>query len=114
MNQTHFAGGNIKNLREQSGLSQAQLAIYLEVDQSLISRIEKNERQPNLEMIDKIAALFGCKTDVIESDEICKSPLQFAFRASEISGEDFTALAAINKIALNLREMKLMLGGEIS
>ena len=35
-------GENIKALREQSGFTQSNLAKYLNVDQSLISKIEKN------------------------------------------------------------------------
>ena len=104
-------GEKIRRLRESSKISQTQLALFLCVDQSMISKIEGNERCPSIELLDKIAVLFGCSEDCFESDVECDSSLKFAFRASEISNEDFEAISAINKIALNLREMKLVSGG---
>lgn len=105
-------GERIKNLREASGLTQHQIADYLGMDQSLLSRVEKNERQMNLEALDKLTNLFGCSIQYNDAISEERAPLKFAFRASEISSEDFETLAAINKIALNLSAMNLLLGGE--
>jgi transcriptional regulator with XRE-family HTH domain len=52
-------GENIKALREQSRFTQINIANYLNVDQSLISKIEKNERSITSDMLDKLSALFG-------------------------------------------------------
>lgn len=103
-------GDKIRRLRESSKISQTQLALFLGVDQSMISKIESNERIPSIELLEKLSILFGCTDDYFESDHINTSSLQFAFRANEISHEDFEAISAIHKIALNLREMKQMLG----
>lgn len=104
-------GEKIRRLRVNSKISQTQLALYLCVDQSMISKIESNDRSPSIELLEKLAALFGCTDDYFETDNVCNPSLQFAFRANEISNEDFEAISAINRIALNLREMKRMLGG---
>ncbi len=104
-------GEKVRRLREESKISQKQLALFLCIDQSMISKIESNERSPSIELLDKLSTLFGCPDDCFETDSECTSPLHFAFRANEISSEDFEAISAINRIALNLREMKLMLGG---
>jgi hypothetical protein len=36
--------------------------------------------------------------------------LQFAFRATLISNDDLSAISDINKIALNLKQMRQLLG----
>jgi len=112
MNNTIFKiGENIKILREQSGLTQSNLAKYLKVDQSLISKIEKNERIITSDMLDKLSALFGVTTESMISDLDSINRIAFALRASEISGEDLETIGAINKIALNLNFMTRLLGG---
>ena len=103
-------GEKIRQLRENSKISQTQLALFLGVDQSMVSKIESNERSPSIELLEKLSNLFGCTDDYFESDPVGKPSLQFAFRANEISHEDFEAISAIHRIALNMREMKQMLG----
>ncbi len=99
-------GVRIRCLREKSRISQAQMADYLKMDQSMISKIENGERNPNLEMIDALSSLFGCDVEgQILSDKSCES-LTFAFRANSVSSEDMQTIASVNRIAMNLREMK--------
>lgn len=104
-------GENIKALREQSGFTQTNLAKYLKVDQSLVSKIEKNERPITSDMLDKLAALFGITTESFNSDSITTNRISFALRASEINEDDLETISAINMIALNLRFMTQLLGG---
>ena len=104
-------GEKIRQLREKSKISQKQIAEHLGVDQSMVSKIENNERKPSLELIEKISLLFGCSSNCFESDSKCKSQLQFTFRANEDNREDFEAIASINRVAFNLRDMKKLLGG---
>ena len=42
----------IRRLREESGISQTQIADYLDIDQSMVSKIESGERNPSIEMIE--------------------------------------------------------------
>lgn len=42
----------MSTLRKESNINQTLLAEYLEVDQSFISKIEKNERQPSTDLIE--------------------------------------------------------------
>ena len=104
-------GEKIRQLREKSKISQKQIAEYLGVDQSRVSKIENNERKPSLELIEKISLLFSCSSDCYESKGGCESQLQLAFRAHEVNHEDFEAISAINRIVFNLRDMKKLLGG---
>ncbi len=104
-------GEKIKTLREQSGFTQSNLAKYLKVDQSLISKIEKNERPITSDMLDKLAALFGITTESFNGDSIPKNRISFALRASEINEDDLETISAINRIALNSNFMTRLLGG---
>lgn len=105
-------GENIKALREQSGFTQSNLAQYLKVDQSLISKIEKNERPITSDMLDKLSALFGVTIDSFNADLIPTNRISFALRASEINEEDLETISAINRIALNSNFMTRLLGGK--
>ncbi len=102
-------GTNIKALREQSGFTQSNLAQYLKVDQSLISKIEKNERPVTSDMLDKLSALFGVTTDSFTEESIPTNRISFALRASEINEEDLETISAINRIALNSNFMTRLL-----
>lgn len=106
----NLVGEKFKTLRQESGLNQAQIADYLKVDQSYISRYEKNERQFSVDLLEKLASLFGCSIEYFTSDEkSLYTPLPFALRATCIASEDLESIAAINKIALNLRSMENLL-----
>ncbi len=48
-------GEKMQRLREKSKITQKQIALYLGVEQSRISKIENNERNPSIEMLDKLA-----------------------------------------------------------
>lgn len=100
----------IKMLRKESKLTQEQLANYLEVDQSLVTKLENGTRSPNVTLIDKICSLFGCTEEYLmgESDEYI--PLNFSFRSSTIEAEDLQSIAVVNKIAMNLRFMDELIG----
>jgi len=104
-------GMRIKALREQSGITQSTLAKYLGVDQSLVSKIEKNERSITTDMLDKLSALFGVEVDSFSQDTIQPNQISFSLRASEINEDDLEIISAINRIALNLKFMTRLLGG---
>lgn len=50
---------NLKMLRLKAGLTQGELAQKLGVSQSRIGMYESGQRQPNFEMLDKLAELFN-------------------------------------------------------
>lgn len=107
----NIMANNIKTLRVSMGVNQSAIAHFLNVDQSLISKVEKGERSLSVDMLEKLACLFGVSIDAIESSIIEASSLSFAFRASDLSVEDMEAISAINRIALNSEYMAELLKG---
>ena len=107
-----LVGIKFKELREQSGLTQRQIAGYLNIDQSYISKCEKNERQFSVDILEKAGNLFGCGVDYFTSSECKYLPLPFALRAKSITTEDLETIAVMNKLVLNLRYMEGLMKGE--
>lgn len=94
----------IKFLRKQNDFTQSQVASYLGVDQSLITKFENGDRNISNIHIMKLSALFGC--DLL-SDDDCNT-ISFAFRANQLNNDDLKTIAKINQIALNLRFMEVL------
>ena len=94
-------GENIRVLRENAGFTQNNIAGFMKVDQSFVSKVEKGERS--------LATLFGVAVDQIESESMTASKLSFAFRGSEFTPDEMEAFSAVNKIALNSEFMRVIL-----
>ena len=58
-------GKNIKKIREQKGIMQKEVATTAGIHASNYSKIEKGEREPSIEALDKIARLFSTTVDEI-------------------------------------------------
>lgn len=111
MTVANIIGNNIKKFRDGMGFNQSTIARFLNVDQSLISKVEKGERSLSVDMLEKLSCLFGVSINTIESSTIEESTLSVAFRASDLSLEDLEAISAINRIALNSEYMAEILKG---
>ena len=103
-------GLRLKELRKKSKLTQSQLAGYLGVDQSMITRLEDGSRNLNVSLIERICSLFGCTESYLLGEDDTYIPLNFAFRSSGIQTEDLEGIAAVNKIVMNLHYMNEMMG----
>ncbi|AFL84693.1 Helix-turn-helix protein [Belliella baltica DSM 15883] len=51
-------GQTIRAKRESMGLLLRQVASYLDIDQAILSKIERNERKPNKDIIIKLAEIL--------------------------------------------------------
>ena len=102
----------LKQLRKESRITQEQMAEYLEVDQSLITKLENGTRSLNVTLIDKICNLFGCSEAYLMGEDDAYIPLNFAFRSNGIQSKDLESIAVVNKIAMNIRYMNELLGDE--
>lgn len=58
-------GANIKKIRKDKGLQQKQVALEIGLDQSNYNKIENSKREPSVEVLNKLANLFGISVDDI-------------------------------------------------
>ena len=59
---------NLKNVRKNKNLTQKELAAKLNMDQSTISKYEKNIINPNVVILKKIAQILDCTIDDLLKD----------------------------------------------
>jgi transcriptional regulator with XRE-family HTH domain len=97
-------GEKFKALRKSSPFNQKQIAEFLHCDQSMISKIENNERNLSVNDLEKIANLFGRSLDYFTSDD-SSDALNVSYRISTITTEDMDGIARVNRIALNIKDM---------
>jgi transcriptional regulator with XRE-family HTH domain len=103
-------GARVKELREKNSITQNQIAEYLKVDQSHISKLENGQRQLSMLLVEKLSRLFGLPVEsLLEERDSCEH-IPFAMRAQQLNPEDLELLAAINQIALNLKDMQKLAG----
>lgn len=109
---TNIIGKNAKTARELNGFSQTNIAEFLKVDQSLISKFENGERSLQAEMLERLANLYGYKIPDFECmDGVPEQRIKAAYRSSGVSADDMEAIHDIKRIALNLFFMAELAGG---
>lgn len=86
----------LKNKRETMGLLLREVASRVDVDTALISKIEKGDRKPTREQIDKLAVALD-----IEHSKLLKLWLSEKVY-EDVKGEDL----AIEAIKLTLKRLK--------
>jgi len=114
MAKVNLVNKRFKELREYSSLTQAQLADFLGVDQSYISKFEKGERKISIDILEKVCDLFSCDLKYFEDESEEYVPMSIAFRSNNLQTEDLEVISAINKVALNIRFINSMLGEEVN
>ena len=110
MNATKISGKRIKELRENNHYSQASIAAFLGIDQSMISKIESDQRALTSDMVEKLACLFGVHQSALKQD-CSEMPLTCALRSSGITCQDMDVICTINRIALNCNFIDKLLDG---
>ena len=101
----NIMGENLCKLRKSAGFRQTDIADFLNVDQSFISKVEKGERPLSSDMLEKLASLFGVCDEAFGSENTEPSTFAIAFRGNNLTRESMEVICAINKIALNLKFM---------
>ena len=96
-------------MREEAGLRQGQIADYLGVTQTFISKVETGERNLTVDQLESIVNLYGYSLAAFADMEQDVHPIRFAFRAQDVSQDDLRSIADIGKIAINSRFMAKVL-----
>ncbi|MBR0271403.1 MAG: ImmA/IrrE family metallo-endopeptidase [Methanobrevibacter sp.] len=97
-------GSRLRKLRVEYGYSQRQVAEFLEIDQSNLSKIENDKRNLNWTLSDKLISLYNCTPEYLlgETDEYEKININFK------SGNDLDlkAIAKINRLTYHLNILR--------
>lgn len=103
MDQNEIIGTNIKRLREAVGVTQEELAAFLEVSREVVSYYENGLRNVPSNIISKAAIFLGVdEYDLFEEDaELNVANVAFAFRATNLDAGDLKEIASFKKIVLN-------------
>lgn len=106
---------NFKLLRERLGLTQQEMANYLDLpSRESISQYENGQRELPLDILESCCNLFGVELiDMFEEDESkVITNIHFAFRADELNRDDMKSISQFKKIIGNFQRMKRILGDE--
>lgn len=74
---TETFGEKVRKLREQADMPLRKLSALLDIDQSTLSKIERGERNPSTDLIEKLSAIF----------EIDKKDLQISYISDKVAYE---------------------------
>ena len=88
-------GEYIRGLRENAGLPLRKVAALLDIDPSLLGKIERNTRQPNRDIIKKLAEIFNQKEDYLLSEYLSD---QIAYKVLKEHGDPKVLKVAEKKI----------------
>ena len=94
----------VKKLREKNNYSQKQVANYLNIDQSHISKIEKGKRNLNEVYFDKLCLLYNCSPDYLLGKSDVYEPPKIAFRSDE--NVDLFAISKMNQVIGYLKYLR--------
>jgi transcriptional regulator with XRE-family HTH domain len=63
-------GEKLRTLRERQSMTQWNLADRLGISQSYVYKLETGQKKPNIDMLMKIADLFGVSLDQLARDDL--------------------------------------------
>ena len=93
-----IVGERMEFLRENMGVSQKNLAEYLDISQPYLSQIAAGKRPMSLTILDKLCALFGCSEQYLLGLDDSFHPKSYAFRSKKIDVADLKCIPSINKL----------------
>lgn len=106
----NIIGANLQAFRSRLGLTQDQIAEFLEVDRSLIAHYEKGTREVTYVHLKKLSNLFNIEVeDLLEENSALRElNFAFAFRADGLEATDLKSISEFQKVVRNYIEMSKM------
>lgn len=106
----NIIGSNLQAFRSRLGLTQDQIAEFLEVDRSLIAHYEKGTREVTYVHLKKLSNLFNIEVeDLLEENSALRElNFAFAFRADGLEATDLKSISEFQKVVRNYIEMSKM------
>ena len=95
-------GMRLQDVRVMNKYTQQQIGEYLGVDQSLISKIEKDQRKINMTQFDKLCLLYNVTPEYLLGQSNDYQPLKY--RSDE--KVDLNAIAKMNQIMGYLKQLR--------
>lgn len=111
MNERAIISKNIKRMREACRFTQEQVSQFLGIGRSAYSNYETGDRELPLEVMEKLADLYGCDLFLLyeEDADIVKNMLTTAFRVDNLSADDMKQIADFKAVVKNYLKMDLLL-----
>ena len=111
MNERTIISKNIKRMREACRFTQEQVSQFLGIGRSAYSNYETGDRELPLEVMEKLADLYGCDLFLLyeEYADIVKNMLTTAFRVDDLSADDMKQIADFKAVVKNYLKMDLLL-----
>lgn len=94
-------GEQIRTLREEKELPLRKVAAFLDIDTSLLGKIERNERQPSRELIKQIALFFK-----IDQKSLIRQFVSDQIAHKIIEEDDMEILKVAEKKVMYLKDKK--------
>lgn len=104
----NILGGNLKKIREKAGFTQSQIADYIKIGRSAYSNYEAGLREVPIDVLERVAKLFGCEPSVLFEENIQTDDIMFAtaFRISNLSPADMEEIGSFKDIVLSYLKME--------
>lgn len=96
-------GDTIKRLREANNLTLREVAQVLDIDTSMLGKIEKNTRTPTLKFIEQVAQIFKVSEKQLRIDYLSDMIVYHVVHEEECAEE---VLKAAKKKIVYLKEIK--------
>lgn len=77
-------GEKIRDLREDQNLPLRKVAAYLDIDTSILSKIERGERTISLEMVSKVSDFFGLDEKQLKTEYLGEEVARKIYESNNI------------------------------
>lgn len=103
----NIIGSNLQAFRSRLGLTQDQIAEFLEVHRSLIAKYESGTNEVTYVHLKKLSNLFNIEVeDLLEENSAQREAnFAFAFRSEGLESTDLKSISEFQRVVRNYLEM---------